>query len=184
MVLPSAPAGAGHVFCVSRRTDRDCCGNGGGARVKNDHFLPNHHGSFSQNDHFRLSTVVEMAKMSIFDRQPRWKCSKRPFSVKNRGGNAQNAHFLAKNRGGNAQNGHFPQKTVVFTLKTVIFPSPTMVLCFKMTIFTVATSVLPLKTFMPPANLSLSYAECAMGIQIGCRAIADAGQDAEGVSAQ
>ena len=100
-----------------------------------------------------------MLKTLIFGKKPWWKCSKRPFSV--------------KNRGGNAQNGHFPRKTVVFTLKMVIFPSstvvlgskmtifpsPTMVLCFKMTVFTVATSVLPLKTSVPLANFYFSHAD-------------------------
>ena len=94
MVLPSASAGAGHVFCVSRCTDRDCCGNGGGARVENDHFLPNHHGGFAQNGHFRSSTAVEIGKILIFCRPPRWKCPPRSFLAKNRGGNRKIAHIL------------------------------------------------------------------------------------------
>ena len=47
-----------------------------------------------------------------------------------------------------------------------IFYRITMVVFFKMTIFKVATSVLSLKTTVSPANFSLSYAECAMGIKL------------------
>ena len=102
-----SPAGAGHVFCVSRCSDRDCCGNGGGARVENDHFLPNHHGGFAQNGHFRSSTAVEIGKILIFCRLPRWKPKIRPYSAKNRGARLRNGHFAAVHRGARLRNDHF-----------------------------------------------------------------------------
>ena len=94
MVLPSAPAGAGHVFCVSRCTDRDCCGNGGGARVENGYFHASEgseiakmviftfpRGLKCQNGHFHASEGSETAKMVIFTfprglKLPKWSFSR------------------------------------------------------------------------------------------------------------
>ena len=49
-----------------------------------------------------------MLKTSIFGKKPWWKCSKWPFSAKNRGFHPQNGHFPIVHRGARFQNDHFP----------------------------------------------------------------------------
>jgi hypothetical protein len=56
---------------------------------------------------FCRTTTVVLLKTAIFGRQPRWFCSKWPFS--------------AVNRGGFAQNDHFRSSTAVVLLKMTIF---------------------------------------------------------------
>ena len=48
-----------------------------------------------------------MLKTSIFGKKLRWKCSKWPFSAKNRGFHPQNGHFPVANHGAMLQNDGF-----------------------------------------------------------------------------
>jgi hypothetical protein len=60
----------------------------------------------------------------------------------------------------------FSPPEVSVGVKTTIFPLQPIFCSIKMKFFQVDTSLLPLKTSEPPANLSFSYAECAMGIKL------------------